>query len=61
MLIIFFRGVHRLLFAMEELPEAVIVVGLRFGSFGGIKDGLGKLVFEFVHGERLSRPSSADG
>lgn len=46
---------------MEELPETVVRVCLRFRPFGGIKDGLGELVSEFAHGECLSRPSSADG
>ena len=46
---------------MEELPETVVRVGLRFGPFGGIEDRLGELISEFTHGECLSRPSSADG
>lgn len=46
---------------MEELPEAMILVGLRLGSLGGIEDGFGEVVLESVHGEHFSRSSATDG
>lgn len=43
MFIVFLGGIHGLVFAMEELPESVVFVNDRFGSFGGIENWLRKI------------------
>jgi hypothetical protein len=57
MLKILFGCIHRLLFAVKELPKTMVFVDLNLGSLCGINYRFGES--SFGHGEGLTRPSSA--